>query len=110
MHKRIRELTGMRKTLQTRQLRDERGVVIIDINQKMQRWTQYIAQLFEDKERTEAPKEFKDDIGTDLIREEIEYAMKQSKGGKYPGPDEVPIELLNYLIIKLKGLGTRDAL
>lgn len=42
----------------------------------MNRWTEYMSQLFDDRDRNETPNEYIDDTGPDIIREEIEYPMK----------------------------------
>lgn len=96
MHKRIKEMTGRIKIRQPDVLVDKNGDLIVDLNQKLLRWTEYIAELFSDN-RIDLSDQDMECTGPEILKEEIEHAIEKSKPGKAAGPDEVPADILKLI-------------
>ncbi|KAG8228642.1 hypothetical protein J437_LFUL008293 [Ladona fulva] len=96
MHKRVKDITGMSKRRRTSLLIDTDGRPIIDIKHKLRRWTAYIKDLFNDEERGNSKNIYTEE-GPEILRSEVEQALKNSKNGKASGPDEIPVELLQLM-------------
>ncbi|CAG9841161.1 unnamed protein product [Diabrotica balteata] len=96
LHKKIKKMTGSRKRTKTNILKNDKGDIITDMKERLCHWTNYIQQLFND-EREELSLEITEDTGPPILREEVIYAIKNTKEGKATGPDEVPIELLKLI-------------
>ena len=65
----------------------------MDIDDVLQRWSQYIDELFDD-DRGEIPEITKEMNGPVILKSEIQAAMKTMSKGKSPGDDGVMIEML----------------
>lgn len=97
IYKKVREVTGKGRKRQTNVLADENNKVIMDIEDIRKHWKQYIQELFKSTE----PRIF--DIHRELenspqiLKEEVLKAIKNSKNGRSPGPDELHVELLKLL-------------
>ena len=60
----------------------------------LQRWSEYIGDLFDDNDRPEEIDSSNDVQGVSTLESEIENAMKEMKMGKAAGEDGVTIEML----------------
>ena len=96
MYKKIKELQP-RTSKTAKQIRDRQGKTITEKNEIVERWAEYVEELYEDKERGEA------DMG-DLVNEvytisekEIQEVIKGLPKGKACGEDNISAELLQYM-------------
>lgn len=96
VHKKIREMTGIGNNRTSNILKDDQGNVISEVKEKLSQWTNYIRQLFND-DRGELLLQKTEDTGPPILRQEVIYAIKNTKNGKAVGPDEVPIELIRLI-------------
>ena len=88
-HKRIQLVTGKnRANKQASVLKDKQGNILIDNNDILSRWREYIGELYEDESRTCESIKFEGTLtGEKIMSDEIRYAikgMKQNKGMKHP--------------------------
>lgn len=60
----------------------------MDMTAKLKIWKTYIDRLFEDDRNKLLPPEKEIENGPEITTEEVEYALKNMKTGKTPGPDE----------------------
>lgn len=98
LHKKVKEMTGIQHHNPTNALLDRNGNTITQTDGKLQRWKEYIEELFDDeKEKKQHTDCIPNETGPDITKEEIVYALKTAKEGKSPGPDELPIELLKII-------------
>lgn len=78
MHKKINELTGIRKNTTLNILKYDDGRIITDMKEKLLQWTNYIQNLFKD-ERAVPSLDFAEDTGPTILREEVIYAINNTK-------------------------------
>ena len=97
MHDEIRELTGKRKScLKSGCIRAKDGSMLTDRNEILDRWAEYIEDLFEDN-REDKPEINKPIEGPKILHDEVRAAMKKMKYGKAAGPDNITIEAFSAL-------------
>ena len=70
------------------------GTIIIEKEEIIKRWEEYIEELFDD-ERGIKPTRKDEDYGEDILKSEVEFALRKMKRGKAPGPDQVNMEMLD---------------
>ena len=98
MHKKIEYVTGRKKTNPSSgYLKSKEGDIIKDKLKILERWEEYIKDLYGDNERNEHYRIRTNTEGPQILKSEVEYAMKKTKKGKAPGPDNITIELLEAL-------------
>ncbi|CAG9840824.1 unnamed protein product, partial [Diabrotica balteata] len=85
----------IKKRYQISVLNNKDGKIIIDLTEKINRWSEYIRELFEDNRNNIV--QVNGETGPEILKCEVEVALKNSKTGKANGPDEVPTELLKLL-------------
>lgn len=95
MHKKIKEMAGMKRYRQLNVLEDC-GKLITDIEQQLEEWTRYIKNLFEDN-RPELELHQIEDSGPEILESEVVYAIQQTKEGRANGPDGIPVEMLKLI-------------
>uniref|UniRef100_A0A8D8SMX4 Craniofacial development protein 2 n=1 Tax=Cacopsylla melanoneura TaxID=428564 RepID=A0A8D8SMX4_9HEMI len=95
LHKKVKEMAGITKRKTINVLTDEQGIVVLDKENIKKTWEQYIKELFHDV-RTDPPTIDKHD-GPQILKSEIEVALKNAKDRKALGPDEIPVEILKLL-------------
>ena len=95
MYERVKELTNKRKPNNNKAIKNTEGNIIMEREEIMKVWAQYIATLFDDiiSDNFEINN---NEEGPPIIRSEIEAAMKKMKG-KTTGNDGIAIEMLNAL-------------
>ena len=96
-------LKKLTKTQQhkTTVIEDSKGELLTEETEVLNRWTEYCQELYNyqlqpdtsllenaPRDRTAEP--------LPILKEEVEQAVKSLKGGKSPGPDNIPAELLKH--------------
>src|SRR6266550_6007049 len=105
MYKRVKQTTWDKKCKVGRkcEIEDKNGEIITDEKEVANRWKEYIEDLYnshENKNREMIEQEWEvreDEIGPEILKEEVFLAMKEMKNGKAVGIDEIPIEVLKCL-------------
>lgn len=97
VHKKIKEVTGKNKKPTTYALLDDNNKAIIDIEDLKKHWKSYIEQLFKSTEprRFEVTRDL--ESSPKILKQEVLRAIKNSKSGKSPGPDQLHIEMIKLL-------------
>ena len=99
IHEKIKEVSGKRICPSTGCIKSKDGNVLIDRTDVLNRWSEYIEELFDDeREKLTINKEID---GPPILKEEVKAAIKKMKLGKATGPDNIPIEI----IVTLEDLG-----
>ena len=93
MHKKIKEVIGRKRETRGNVIRNKEGVLVMEIEDVLKRWEEYVKDLFED-DRGNKPRLHIPMNGPELLEEEIINVMKRMKKGKSPGHDGVTIEML----------------
>ena len=77
-------------------LKTKEGSIVMDKEKILERWAEYIGELFEDngKEHNVMKKNF---AGPSIMKDEVREAMRKMKTGKATGPDGLSIELIEAL-------------
>jgi len=98
-HKQIKNITGKFKTKnQTGCLKDKNGNILMEEQEILKRWHDYIEELYDDTERPDKPFKFSEPMsGPAILKNEIENAMKHMKANKAVGSDNIPVEILMAL-------------
>lgn len=98
VHKKVKEMCGIKRTNKSNILLDKNGKIIPDINGKLERWKEYIQELFEDERQPEAINEEEDqENGPNITKEEVTNAIKLMKNNRASGPDEIPAEIIKLI-------------
>lgn len=74
-------------------IKDKNGNVLTDSEDVLERWREYVKELFEDI-RGEVPETNEELNGPEILREEVEQAVKEMKREKAEGGDGVVVEML----------------
>src|SRR6218665_2754145 len=82
-------------------VQDKDGVLLQDPREVRGRWKEYVEDLYQSKNRPieiteELTKEVKEDLGPDILREEVLAAIKEMNN-KTEGIDSIPAEVLKSL-------------
>ena len=93
MHQKIKEVTGKRKPARGNVIKTKEGGIVMEIEEVLRRWEEYVKDLFED-ERGEKPRLDIPMNGPEILKEEIVKVVKKSKKGKSPGNDKITIEMI----------------
>ena len=96
-HKKIKEMTYTYRKRKPGILKDTSGKLILDTNQKLKKWTEYINELFGDDRTEHMEIEVGDNEVLKILKTEIKTAIKNSKNGKAMGPDQIPVETLKCM-------------
>lgn len=102
MHQEIKEIVGRKVCVSSGCIRAKDGSILLEKEDIMSRWTEYIGELFED-ERGGRPVIRKEVDGPSIMQEEVQYALHRMKNGKATGPDNIAIELVK----ELEGFGVQ---
>ncbi|GFO08077.1 RNA-directed DNA polymerase from mobile element jockey [Plakobranchus ocellatus] len=96
MYRSIEEITGKRTFLSTGCIQAMNGDIIIDKEKILERWAEYIRELFKDdsKDHNIMKNNF---AGPPIMKEEVETAIKKMKHGKVIGPGNISVELIEAL-------------
>ena len=96
MHKKIKELTNHATNTTCSSggcIKSKDGTVLMEKEKIIERWTEYIQELFED-DREALPQIRKDIEGPEILKDEVRFAIKQMKRNKACGPDNIYMQ--NY--------------
>ena len=96
MHKRIQDLTGAKTCSSSGCIRSKDGTIITEKDDILERWTEYIEELFRDN-RGGKPEIRKNIDGPKILQSEIRAAVSRMKGNKARGPDGIVIEMIKAL-------------
>ncbi|GFO38874.1 endonuclease-reverse transcriptase [Plakobranchus ocellatus] len=97
MYRNVEEITGKRTFLSTGCIKAMNGGdIIIDKEKILERWAEYIRELFKDdrKDHNIMKNNF---AGPPIMKEEVETAIKKMKHVKATGPDNISVELIEAL-------------
>ena len=92
-HKQIKELTGARACSSTGCIKSKEGTIIVEKEKILERWAEYIDDLFND-DRIEQPLILKNMDGPKILKSEVKSSLYKLKSNKAAGPDEVVTEML----------------
>ena len=96
MHARIREISGKRICSAPGCLKSREGNIIIEKEKILERWSEYISELYHD-ERGDKPPIMKNFDGPPIMKDEVRKAVKSMKKGKAAGPDKITVEMIESL-------------
>ena len=102
MHSKIKEVSGKQSCTSTNCIKSKDGTVLMDKEDVLNRWSEYIGELFKDN-RGERPAIKKNTDGPPILKAEVEAAIRKMKRGKAIGPDGIPIEII--LALEEMGIG-----
>ena len=97
LHKMIKSANPVVKNkITSNSVKDKDGEVLTEIDKILQRWEEYVKELYDDPNRK------KIEIGSSekpeyIMKHEIELAISKIRNGKSPGADNIPIELVKSL-------------
>ena len=77
-------------------IKSKEGTIIMEKDKVLQRWTEYITDLFHDN-RGEKPIIRKNMEGPEILRSEVRAAIAKMKRNKTAGPDKIVIEMVTAL-------------
>ena len=93
MYERVREVTGKKIMNKSIAIRKKDGRVVMEEEEVMERWVEYIGELFEDDRPTHMELDNNEE-GPPIIKSEIENAFGKMKRGKATSDDGISIEML----------------
>ncbi|GFS10001.1 RNA-directed DNA polymerase from mobile element jockey-like [Elysia marginata] len=96
MYKNIEEITGKKACSSTGCLKAKNGDIIIDKERILERWAEYIEELFNDN-RKEYDVMKRNLAGPPILKDEVRAAIRKMKSGKATGPDKISVELIEAL-------------
>jgi len=98
-HQNIRVITGKYKsTSRLGCLKSKTGEIVMEKSEILERWKEYIYELYDDPERVSKPFLFDEPLsGPEILKCEIEKAIEQTKENKAVGPDEISVEMIKAL-------------
>ncbi|XP_030747109.1 uncharacterized protein LOC115875737 [Sitophilus oryzae] len=97
VHKKVKELAGLQKKRQPSILTDQNGKIIMEMEEKLRTWKNYIIELFDDERDINRLVTEQENSGPEITKEEVIHAIKITKDGKAAGHDELPSEILKLI-------------
>ena len=95
MHERIKDLRGKRKRKSGIAIMKADGTVAMEMNEVLDRWREYIAELYEDEREEQDITVIME--GPSIMKAEIEKSVKKMKRGKAAGEDGIMVEMVRAL-------------
>ena len=92
LHKQIEAITGKRTQTATGCLKSKTGQVLMGKDHIIQRWSEYIKELYDDNRPEISIRE--NGEGPSILAAEVIEAIRHMKYGKAPGPDNITLEEL----------------
>ncbi|MCH9665805.1 MAG: hypothetical protein K0U41_08180 [Gammaproteobacteria bacterium] len=96
MHKNINEIAGQKFCSSSGCIKSKEGNIIMEKGKILERWTEYIKELFHD-DRGEKPAIHKNLDGPNILKSEVRAALAKMKRNKAAGPDEIVTEMITAL-------------
>ncbi|XP_047494947.1 uncharacterized protein LOC125043038 [Penaeus chinensis] len=96
MHKQIKDLAGKKTCSSSGCLRAKDGTIILEKEKILERWTEYIQELFHDNRR-EKPLIEKNMDGPQILKSEVRAAVGKMRKNKAAGPDEIVTEMVTAM-------------
>ena len=101
IHEKVKSLSKPKKCTSSGCIKGKDGSIIMDKEKILNRWEEYISELYDDEERGVKIEIRKNMDGPPILRSEVEHAINRMKRGKATGADQIAIEM----IIALKEFG-----
>ena len=96
MHKNIKEIAGNKPCSSSGCLKAKDGTVILEKEKILERWTEYIGELFHDN-RGDKPTIVKKIEGPKILKSEVRTAIAKMRKNKAAEPDEIVVEMVTAL-------------
>ena len=96
MYQNIEEIVGRKMVSSSGCLKDKHGNIIMERDKILERWAEYIQELFFD-ERKDPDVMNGNFAGPPILKDEVRAATKKMKNGKATGPDGISVELIEAL-------------
>ena len=96
----IQQVTGKnwKNRIDSNVLKDKEGNIMIEKDQIIERWREYIEELYSDDERLQETIKFEGELtGNKIEKDEMVKAMNTMKTDKAIGNDEIPVETIRNL-------------
>ena len=90
--KKIHKIARKGPLTTSRSIRSLNGHITCEPEDIKKRWGEYVASLFNDDNKAVSY-----ESGPSILKEEVQWALQNSKTGKTAGPDEVIVEMLTAL-------------
>ena len=74
-------------------IEDKNGDIIMEKDEILSRWSEYIGELYNDDNRGEMP-DIAAKVESPITRREVEHALRGMPEKKSPGPDGITTEIL----------------
>ena len=100
VYDKIRRLSKKNRESRGIEIRDKEGTLLHDKKVIQERWMEYIEELYDKGNRPtelEIGETIKEDVGPEIIREEVIAAIADMKNNKSEGIDRIPAEILKLL-------------
>ncbi|GFN88795.1 endonuclease-reverse transcriptase [Plakobranchus ocellatus] len=98
MHAKIKDVSGKKIKCSTPGcIKSKDGTMLMEKKEILNRWSEYVEDLFKDDKCENPPKKKKNIEGSTILEEEVEAAIKKMKNGKATGPDNIPVEIIKAL-------------
>ena len=92
MYEKVKEITCKKKINRSNAIKRDNGTVLMETEEVMERWEEYIRELFDD-DRIENLEVRINEEGPSIIKDEVENAIRKMKMGKLT-EDEIAVEML----------------
>ena len=102
VYENVKKITRRSNTGRGIAVQDKNGKILQDPDEVRGRWKEYMEDLYQSKNRPEEfnedlPPEDKEELGPDVMREEVLAAISEMKKNKAEGMDNIPVEILQNL-------------
>ena len=97
MYSKVNDIIKKRKSNKNIAIKKADGTIAMDIEEVKARWNEYVSELYHDDRPEENDIEIVNDEGPEIMRSEVEAAIKEMKAGKAVGGDGVAAEALQAL-------------
>ena len=93
MAEKIREITGKKRTCRSTIIKDRDGTILTERSEVLNRWQQYVGDLYKDEDRGMVELD-EIDRGPPILRSELEEAIRKMKWRKAEGSDGIVVEMV----------------
>jgi len=93
MYSKIKRMSKNKSRPANTALKDKNGKVVMEQQDILHRWTEYLGELFDDNAMPDVATE-QELSGNNILEAEVKAALKDMKFGKAPGNDKITTELL----------------